>query len=77
VKIYTHDRAKILTGPKPAKPTLLKYPSGADHVLLPNGQQLRRTPKDRTESGKARRKREKAARQYTRALRPPHPSPSV
>lgn len=60
MQFYGHDKNKALTDSK-GQPTTLLFPSGNNHVLLPNGQHV--NPDKRHETKKARLARRKAARQ--------------
>lgn len=66
---WTHDRAKAIehAAAKGLRCPVLKYHAGDEYQLLPNGTQVRMDRKDRSISGKARRRQELAERREINA----------
>lgn len=64
MKCYVHDKAKLMADKKVAR---LIYHGAGNHILIPTGQQVRETPKDRTVSGKSARRQRIAAKRARRA----------
>lgn len=62
MRSYGHNRQKVLDASE-GKPAKLAYPSGNNHVLLPNGQQV--NPGKIHESKKDRLRRRAAAKRNT------------
>ena len=54
MKIYGHDKAKLMAAGKPAT---LAFPSGHNHVLLPSGQHLNPNRSHETKKDRVRRRK--------------------